>query len=436
VRISQLKLHVLIVSLTLLATTAFSTTPSSSEVTELGFSTARIAAIDQYYKKEVETGQLAGLVLLIARHGKIVHFSALGYNDIENKTPMETDSIFRLYSMTKPVTSTALMMLYEEGRFQMSDPISKFIPEFANLKALRTPDGPLDDTVPLEREPTMHDVMRHTAGFSHGISLEPFDLQYTQANVFGLDVTLAEMMTKLSKIPLHSQPGKRFEYSVGPDVQARLVEVLSGLPFDVFLERRLFGPLRMKDSGFWVDAQKSQRLAKVYWPKNGKLVPLDERYGHPTGGILYDPRYVNSYTVNQKHKGGSYGLVSTAEDYWRFGQMMLNGGELDGARLLSPQTVRFMTQNHLGDIGLTQWSGGAKSGIGFGLGFAVETDPAVAGLMGSEGSYFWGGLAETEFWVDPKEDMVVVAMTQHFETPAATALYEQLRSFVYSALIN
>ena len=378
---------------------------------------------------------MAGIVTLIARHGKIVHFSAVGYADVEKRQRMETDTIFRFYSMTKPITSTALMMLYEEGRFQMSDPLSKYIPEFAALRVLRTPDSAPGDTVPPDRAPTVQDAMRHTAGFTHGLTTDAYDAQYTNANVFGLDVSLAEMMGKLARIPLRYQPGTKYAYSVGPDIQARLVEVLSGMPFDEFLEKRLFGPLGMRDAAFWLQPDKAKRLAAVHWERNGRLVPLDEAHGHPAGGVIVEPWSVNSYTVNHRRKGGSFGLVGTAEDYWRFAQMMLNGGQLDGVRILSPQVVRYMARDHLGAIAM-QAPDGRPTGTGFGLGFAVMKDPAAAGYMSSEGTFFWSGAAATHFWIDPVEDMVVVVMTQHLGAPNVTKLAAQMHTLVYSALLE
>jgi CubicO group peptidase (beta-lactamase class C family) len=432
VRWQQLAAFVVVLSI---GVSAWAADLPRAQPEEVGFSAKRLAYIDEFYANEINKGDLSGIVTLVARHGKIVHFNAVGYADIARKQKMEADTIFRLYSMTKPIASTALMMLYEEGRFQMSDLLKNYIPEFANLRVLRNPDGPLDETVALVHAPTMQDVMRHTAGFTHGLDTDAFDNQYTKANVFGLDTTLAEMMTKLSKIPLRYQPGTRFVYSVGPDVQARLVEVLSGMPFDEFLQKRLFQPLGMKDTGFWVPTEKQKRLATVYWAKDGKLVALDEQHGHPEGGVLVQPWSVNSYTVNHKHKGGSFGLVATAEDYWRFAQMMLNGGELAGTRILSPQAVHYMARDHLGAIPIDQ-PGERPSGIGFGLGFGIMKDAAAAGYMSSEGSFFWAGAAATHFWIDPKEDLVVVAMTQHMGAPAAAALWAQLRTLVYSALME
>ncbi len=402
---------------------------------EAGFSPERLAHIDEFYADEVKNGRLAGIVTLVARHGKIVHFSAVGYSDVEKKQKMQTDTIFRIYSMTKPITSTALMMLYEDGRFQMNDPVKQYMPEFAGLRVLRNPDGPLDETVAPAPAPTVQDLMRHTAGFTHGLGTDAFDNQYTNANVFGLDVPLADMMTRLSKIPLRYQPGTKFVYSVGPDVQARLVEVLSGMPFDEFLDKRLFKPLGMKDTGFWVPADQAKRLATVHWMKDGRLLPLDAAHGHPEGGVLVQPWSVNSYTLNHKHKGGSFGLVATAEDYWRFAQMMLNGGTFGGTRLLGPQVVHYMARDHLGAIPMDM-PGERPSGTGFGLGFGIMKDPAAAGYMSSEGSYFWAGAAATYFWIDPKEDLVVVAMTQHLGVPATAALWPQLRTLVYGAMLE
>ncbi|MBK6674443.1 MAG: beta-lactamase family protein [Proteobacteria bacterium] len=398
---------------------------------ELGFSTARLEHLDRYYADKVQRGELAGMVTLIARHGKIVHFSALGSADIEKRKPMQRDTIVRLYSMTKPITSTALMMLYEEGRFQMKDPISKYLPEFAHLRVLRDPQEAVTDTEPVQREPTIQDLLRHTAGFVHALETSPLDAEYSRENLFGVDVSLSEMMGRLAKLPLANQPGTRWVYSVSPDVQARLVEVLSGMPFDRFLEQRLFKPLGMKDTGFWVAREKAQRLATVYWARDGKLAPIDNAHGSPGDAWLSEPWTVNSYTIDHKRKGGSYGLVSTAEDYLRFSQMLLNGGELDGVRILSPRTVAYMARDHLGSIG-------KLPGMGFGLGFAVMEDPVVAGYPGSVGTYSWAGYASTYFWVDPKEDMVVIAMTQHVDVsvPAAGEIRSQLPALVYSALLN
>ena len=397
---------------------------------DLGFSSERLDYIDKFYAEKVKNGEMAGIVTLIARHGKIVHLSALGYADLDKKIKMEPDTIFRLYSMTKPIAATALMMLYEEGKFQLDDPISKYIPEFKGVRVLRTPESPLTDTVPAAREPTIHDLFRHTAGLKHAGDA------YEKASLFGLYISLAEMVARLAKIPLYYQPGTHFEYSIGQDVQARLVEIFSGMPFDQFLQRRLFGPLGMKDTGYW--AKDSSRLSAVHWMKDGTLVPCDDDHGCPKATDFFsDPKIINSYTAEHAHKGGSYGLVGTAEDYWRFAQMMLNGGQFEGRRILSPHTVSYIATDHLSPVTFPSLTGG-DSGIGWGLGFAVLKNPVAAGIMGSEGSYFWAGASNTTFWIDPKQDIVVVVMTQTWNVPNADwlTLRSQMSAMVYGALME
>jgi CubicO group peptidase (beta-lactamase class C family) len=403
---------------------------------QAGFSAERLAYIDEFYGEKVKNGDIAGVVTLIARHGKIVHFSAVGYADVEKQRRIATDTIFRLYSMTKPITAVALMMLYEDGYFQMNEPVSKYIPELANLRALRSPDAALEDTVPLDRPPTMEDLLRNTAGFTHGGETNAVDKKYREENVFGVDVSLREIVDKLAKIPLRYQPGTTWVYSIAPDIEARLVEIMSGMRFDEFLRKRLFEPLGMQDTAFWLGPDKAQRLATVHWEKNGQLTPLDDKHGYPSNaGLLGEPWSANSYTVNHKRKGGSFGLVGTAEDYWRFAQMLANGGELDGVRILSPAVVRYMTSNHTGAIPVPG-ENGRPSGLSWGLGFAVLEDPAAAGYMSSKGTFFWAGAACTHFWVDPQEGLVVVAMTQHIGAPKLVSFWAQIRTLVYSALMN
>ena len=414
----------------LLAGTAGAAEMPRAQPAEVGLSAGKLARLDALFGEKVKRGELAGTVILVARHGKVAYLTALGEADVLQGKKMQPDSIFRLYSMTKAVASTALMMLYEEGRFQLAQPLSDFIPEFKGLRALRTPDSAFTDTVDLQRPPTIQDSLRHTAGFTHGLFGTPFDQQYVESGYFGLDVTLAGMMTRLSKLPLRYQPGTRWEYSIGPDIDARLVEIVSGQPFDEFLERRIFKPLGMRDTAFWVPPGKAARLATVHWLKNGKLAPLDAVHGTPDAkSILTQPALVNSYTVDHPRKGGSYGLVSTAEDYWRFAQMILNGGELDGVRILGPRTVKYMLSDHLEGSGLKM-----DSGQSFGLGFGLVKDAAASGFISSAGSAFWAGAASTAFWIDPREELVVVAMTQHFGVPATGPIQEQILSIVYGAI--
>lgn len=397
----------------------------SAEPESLSFSRVGLERIDQFFSDKVSSGGLAGVVTLIARHGKIAHFSAVGYADTARKQKLQRDSIFRLYSMTKPIAATALMTLYEEGKFQLDDPISKYIPEFKGIRVLRTPESPPTDTVPAVREPTIHDLFRHTAGLKHAGDA------YEKANLFGLDTSLEEMIGHLAKIPLYYQPGTRFEYSIGQDVQARLVEILSGMPFEQFLKRKLFDPLGMRDTGYRV--KDASRLSAVHWMKDGKLVPCDNEHGCPPAAVAKD---INSYTTERAHKGGSSGLAGTAEDYWRFAQMMLNGGEFVGHRILGPNTVRYMAIDHL-PFAMPKTTGG-NSGIGWGLGFAVVKDTALAGVIGSEGTYFWAGAANTLFWVDPSKDIVVVVMTQSWNVPNADwiTIRAQMSALVYGALMD
>ncbi|MBT8147836.1 MAG: beta-lactamase family protein [Gammaproteobacteria bacterium] len=399
---------------------------------EVGFSSEQLNKIESYFSGRVERGEIAGIVTLVARHGKIAHFSAVGYQDAEQRIPMAKDSIFRIYSMTKPIATTALMQLYQDGLFQMNDPLSKFIPEFANLRVLLDPNGPLDETVAMEREPTVQDILRHTAGFSHCLGNSDYDRECVDLGLFRPETSLAEMMTALSQIPLMNQPGSQYRYSVGPDVALRLVEVISGMSADEYLDQRVFQPLGMDETGYWVDADNARRLSPVHWIRDGELVPIDVQHGRPRGGVLSEPWSVNSYTFDQEYKGGSLGLLSTAEDYWRFAQAMLNGGELEGQRIIGSGTVDFMARNHLSPRQRRTFS----PALGFGLGFATVEDPAGAGYPSNVGNFYWAGAAATNFWIDPTEEIVVVAMTQHMGVRGTGALRGELSALVYGALVD
>jgi CubicO group peptidase (beta-lactamase class C family) len=405
----------------------------------VGLSSEKLDYIDRFYREKTERGDFSGMVLIVARHGKIAHESTIGYFNTVTKEKMPRDAIFRWYSMTKPIAATALMMLYEEGKFQLDDPISKYIPEFRGVRVLRSPDSPLDDTVPAKREPTIHDLLRHTAGLSHGDTNEAVGRAYIKADLFNRDISIQEVVKRLGNIPLRRQPGAAFQYSIAPDVEARLVEVLSGLPFDRYLELRLLGPLGMVDTSHWVAPNKADRLVPVHWSKNGKLVPCDSK-----NGCIKEPEgfnELNRYTTNMIRKGGAYGLTGTAEDYWRFAQMMANGGEFEGRRYLSPATVRYMTQDHSIVNGINtldpsvststfDYSGGA----GWGLGFAIVKNSAYLGIIESDSTFYWFGAAGTAFWVDPKEDLVVVAMLQDLDTPQTESFPSDIHALVYGAL--
>jgi len=314
----------------------------------------------------------------------------------------------------------------------LNDPLSKYIPEFSDLRVLRSPDGSLNDTVAMEREPTIQDILRHTAGFSHGLGTSEYDEYFVGQGIFSPETSLTEMMTALSRVPLMNQPGSQFRYSVGPDVALRLVEILSGQPADELLQERIFDPLGMDDTGYVVDSDNTHRFSPIHWSDEGQLVPIDNAYGYPSGGVLVQPWSANSYTVDHEFKGGSFGLVSTAEDYLRFAQAMLNRGELNGNRILGTNIVDFMASNHLTE----EQQDSFTPGLGFGLGFAVVENPALVGLPHSVGTYYWGGAAATFFWIDPVEDIVVVSMTQHMAVPETATLRGELVALVYGALID
>nr|WP_047169323.1 serine hydrolase domain-containing protein [Sphingomonas sp. Y57] len=408
---------------------------------ELGFDTGRLAYIDQVRAAQVETGEMAGIVTLIARHGKIAHYSAVGYADLASRARMRRDTVFRLYAMTRPIIATALMTLYEDGAFQLADPISTYIPGFADLAVLRTPESPIEDIVPAARQPRIHDLLRHTAGFARGSGRpdgsdadSTIDAAYLKANLFDPDSSLADMMRTLAPLPLRHQPGTTWEYGISADIQARLVEILSGMPIDRFLEQRIFGPLGMKDSGY--RPRDPSRLAAIHWWKGDRLVPCGTAHGYPEpANYLLERRNIDSYARDNALKGGSNGLVGTVMDYWRFAQMLLNGGEWEGRRILGRPTVDYMARDHLGPITIPN-PGNIPSGMGFGLGLGVMKDPVAMGILGSEGQIFWFGGSHALFWIDPKEQLVVVALTQHTAMPplAVNIFLSQMRAMIYSAL--
>ena len=404
------------------------------EPESVGFSSAQLAKIENHFQGRVDRGEIAGIVTLVARKGKIAHLSAVGYQDVVQNIPMETDTLFRIFSMTKPIASTALMMLYQDGYFQLTDPLSKFIPEFANLRVLRDPNGSITRTEEMDREPTVQDILRHTAGFSHGLGTQEYDEAFLDSGIFRPETSLEEMMEALADLPLMNQPGSAYRYSIGPDVALRLVEIMSGMPADEYLQQKIFDRLGMSETGYVVEADDANRLAPVHWLKDGNLVPINEEYGSPNGGVLVEDWLLNNYTLDHEFKGGSLGLVSTAADYWRFAQAILNGGELNGQRILGPKTVNYMSQNHLTE----QQNQTFSPGLGFGLGFATIEDPTAAGVqyVSSEGTFYWSGAAATMFWIDPSEDIVVVAMTQHRGVPGTGRLRGELNALIYGALID
>ena len=411
-----------------------------------GFSSDRLSKITKFMERKVQDGTMVGGMGLIARNGRIVYQESYGMADREAGRKMKSDDIFRIFSMTKSLTSVALMVLYEEGRFRLDDPIAWYLPEFSNLEvALSTTntrsqsDGTFSRTIgegdaslvgktrkPV-RQPTIRDILTHTAGFTYGIfGNTEVDKLYMEAQLAWGDRSLEEWSKLLAKIPLQYDPGTRWHYSVSVDLQGRLVEVLSEMKFSEFLKQRLFVPLDMVDTGFVLPTESSNRLAQLYKPAGVSLSPDSLMKSTPGKGLVpASPQESAQYLYGSKFESGGGGLLSTSRDFLRFCQMLLNGGALDGIRILSPKTVDLMTRNHLGDIELAR-------GVGFGLGFGIVVDPIEAGSVGSAGEYSWGGLAGTRFWVDPKENLIGIFMVQ--SVPHRTRLADDFRVLTYSAM--
>jgi CubicO group peptidase (beta-lactamase class C family) len=397
--------------------------PSASPE-KLGFSSERLARIGPVIKGEIERGQYPGAVILAARKGRIVYFESFGQLDPASGKPMTKDAIFRLYSMTKPYTSVAAMMLVEEGRLRLTDPVSKYIPSFAKLEVSVASIDPSTgavrySNVAADREITIQDLLRHTSGFVYsGFTAHARVKEvYTKENVGWQDVTPAEQIERLAKVPLAHQPGTTFEYGLSVDVLGRVIEAISGMPLGQFIRERIFVPLGMTDSAFFVPKEKLDRLAQPF--------ATDPATGTPI-------KLVN-VTVPPKNDAGGAGSVGTAADYARFLQMVLNGGQLDGVRLLSRTTVKYMTSDHLGDMkssGLVA----LPPAIGFGLGFAVRRQTGLADVTGTAGEYYWAGAAGTGFYVDPQEELICILMTQAM--PGTPRRYDRylFKQLVYQAI--
>jgi CubicO group peptidase (beta-lactamase class C family) len=373
----------------------------------VGLSSTRLQRIDRVMQGYVERGQLAGLITVLMRRGEVAHFGMYGQMDNATAKPMREDAIFRIFSMTKPITSLAVMMLYEEGVFHLQYPISMFIPELSNLKVLSNQMDAGSEQIPLARPITIHDLLTHTSGLGYGLdNLLPVDALMLQAKMLRMDETLVEKMARLPQFPLHHQPGLRYTYSIGTDVLGRLVEVVSGMPLNTFFKQRIFEPLGMTDTDFYVPPEKADRLATLYTQDpNGKLVDMraidSDNLPHFMTGAWVDKE------KQPKFLSGGGGLVSTTADYMRFGRMMRGQGELDGVRLVSRKTIELMTTPHLrpDQFFLT--------GASFGLGFAIMTSPAQAQMLGSVGAYEAGGAAHTNLWYDPHEDLMGLLMVQY-----------------------
>jgi len=382
---------------------------------DVGMSSQRLGRLSAVLKEEVDKGQLAGAVVMVARKGKLVYADAVGFQDKTAGTPMSRDAIFRIYSMTKPLVSVALMQLVEEGRVQLTDPVSKFLPAWKGQQVSVATTDPAAarityTLVPAAREATIQDLLRHTAGLAYGEITQnaPVKEAYTKAGIYkggidfdARDLTPAEEVERLGKAPLAHQPGTAWEYSLAVDVQGRVVEAVTGKRLADYMDERVFKPLKMTDSGFWVPKDQMSRLAQplAIEPAVNKAVPVIDVSAPP------------------KNDSGGAGGVSTASDYLRFCQAMLNGGQLDGVRILARPTVQLMTSDHLGtSISTASYAPGplllGVPGYTFGLGFMVRQGPGIAGVMGSQGEFMWAGYAGTFFWADPKEEICAVYMTQ------------------------
>jgi CubicO group peptidase (beta-lactamase class C family) len=409
------------------------TLPASVRAEDVGMSSAQLARIDAHLNRRyLDTKKIAGALTVVARRGQVAYASPIGMMDMDRGKPMREDTIFRIYSMSKPITSVALMTLYEQGEFQLDDPVHKWIPEWRDLRVYAQGNYPNFITTPCERPMTVRDLMTHQSGLTYGfMERTNVDRAYRRLDVGGAAAggTLREMIEKLAGLPLEFSPGTRWNYSVATDVLGYLVEVMSGKRFDEFLQDHVFGPLGMVDTGFTVPPEKLDRFAANYNRGPDKQIRLED-----------DPE-TSEYARPRTFLSGGGGLVSTAADYLRFCRMLLAGGTLDGERILGRKTIELMTMNHLPEgqdlstLGFGTFSETTYDGVGFGLGFSVALDPARAQLIGSVGEYAWGGAASTAFWIDPAEDLIVVFMTQFM--PSGTFNFRgQLKTLIYPALID
>ena len=397
----------------------------------VGFSSERLERLHALMEQAVDRREVAGAITLLARHGRIVDFRTYGDRDLATGAPMTKDTIFRDYSMTKPVTGAAMMILFEEGKWLPNDPIAKYIPEFAHLKVYNgaAADGNMILADPVH-PPTMAELMSHTAGFTYGFfGNTPVDKMVLKADVFGAP-NLQGMIDRLAKLPLLYQPGTEWNYSLSMDIEGYIVEKLSGESLPDFMRDHIYQPLGMKDSGFWVPADKQSRFATLYWwdPDTHMVT------AQPHGFVSPHP-----YDAPPAVPSGGGGMVSTIGDYYRFAQMLANGGELDGKRILSPETVKLMTSNHLaadlvsGKFGIG-WQR-MRPGFGYGYNCAVEYNPQEANLPDGKGTFLWDGAAGTWFWVDPTNDIVFVGMIQRMNGGEPNLQYLS-RSVVYGALVD
>ena len=399
-----------------------------TEAERVGLSSDRLANINHKLSGYVEAGNVAGFVTLVVRQGEVAHLESIGHRDAGQKLPMELDTIFRIYSMTKPVTSVALMMLYERGKFQLYDPVSKYIPAFAKTRVLSGYGFLGKELVEQDPPMTVQHLLTHTAGLSYGFFYDtPIDEMYRDSIFRSETASLEEKILGMADLPLRHQPGTAWNYSIATDVCGYLVQVLADMPFEDFLQQEIFDPLGMVDTQFHVPKEKVRRFAKLYQHR-----PVDGSFREYEGAPNIP---FHDFTKPASAPSGGGGLVSTISDYWLFARMLLNRGESNGARILGRKTLEFMTMNHLRsellpiDIG-----GNTIGGRGFGLGFDVVIDPPQTGVLNSTGAYGWSGAAATNFWVDPQERIVGIIMTQLMDN--LLNFQADFRALTYQALVD
>jgi CubicO group peptidase (beta-lactamase class C family) len=396
-------------------------------------SKAALDRLEQHLKSRyIDAGRFPGTQLLVYRRGKIVHSSVQGFADLERKVPVRDDTIFRIYSMTKPITSVAFMMLFEEGRVALDEPVHKYIPEWKDLGVFAAGTAPAFLTRPPSRPMLIVDLLRHTSGLTYAFQQRSnVDAAYRERKIGEIVTagTLETMIADLAKIPLEFSPGEAWNYSVSTDVIGFLIGKISGTPFEQFLKERIFDPLGMNDTGFFVPADKAHRLAACY-----SAEPRD----HLT---LQDDPAESPFLSLPSFVSGGGGLCSTAADYLTFCRALINGGELGGVRLIGPKTLKLMTSNHLPggrdlpEMSRSLFSEASYNGIGFGLGFSITMDSAKTLIAGSAGEYAWGGAATTSFWIDPAEELIAIFMTQVLPS-SAYPVRRELRTMVYAAITD
>ena len=421
---SNFRLIAIFIISVLLSSTIAAADLSRSRPEELGISSERLGRLDTVLNSYVEENLIAGQVLLVLRKGRIAHSLANGMRDIEATDPMKEDTIFRIASQTKALVSTGIMILHERGQLDISHPLSRYIPEWENVQVAVPNENGSYNLEPVERPITLRHLLTHTAGMSYGTG--PASREWEEADFQGWyfankTETIGESIARMASLPLDAHPGTAWIYGYNTDILGAVIEKTSGMDLNNFLQQEIFEPLEMSDSHFYLPENKRERLAVVYQPKPGggiQAIPA-------TDGMRSQGLYIDGPRIS--YSGGA-GLLSTANDYARFLQMTLNGGELDGKRILSRKTIELMTTNHLGDLPF-------RSGQGFGLGFSIVTDLGERGTLGSVGEYGWGGAYHSTYWVDPLEELVVVYLTQIIP---ATGLddYSKLRSGVYQAIID